>query len=164
MAITATTALWFLPFVLPICLYVAYTDMALMKITNKAVVLLALIFVVLGIFLMPFDAYLWRLAALGIVLAIGIILNAAGALGAGDAKFAAAAAPYIALGDLRFMLTLFMGVLFAAVVAHRGAKYSPLRRMAPDWVSWEQTKKFPLGLALGPALAIYLILGALYGA
>lgn len=93
MAITATTALWFLPFVLPICLYVAYTDMALMKITNKAVVLLALIFVVLGIFLMPFDAYLWRLAALGIVLAIGIILNAAGALGAGDAKFAAAAAP-----------------------------------------------------------------------
>lgn len=164
MAISAAVALWFLPFVLPICLYVAYTDMALMKITNKAVVLLALVFVVLGFFLLPFDAYLWRLAALLIVLVVGVILNAVGALGAGDAKFAAAAAPYVALGDLRLVMTLFMVILLAAVVAHKGAKHSPLRRMAPDWVSWEQTKKFPMGLALGPALAIYLILGALYGA
>ncbi|APE44204.1 hypothetical protein BOO69_12950 [Sulfitobacter alexandrii] len=164
MAISATQALWFLPLVLPICLYVAYTDMALMKITNKAVVLLALVFVVMGPFLMTFDTYLWRLAALGIVLVVGIVLNAAGALGAGDAKFAAAAAPYIALGDLRLVMTLFMVILLAAVVAHKGAKYSPLRQMAPDWVSWEQTRKFPMGLALGPALAIYLILGALHGA
>ncbi|GLT08121.1 prepilin peptidase [Sulfitobacter sp. PR48] len=164
MTISATDALWFLPFVLPICLYVAYTDMALMKITNKAVILLALIFVVLGFFLLPFDVYLWRLAALLIVLAVGVVLNAAGVLGAGDAKFAAAAAPYIALGDLRLLISLFMVTLLAAVVAHKGAKYSPLRRMAPEWVSWEQTKKFPMGLALGPTLAIYLILGALYGA
>ena len=51
MAISATVALWFLPLVVPICLYVAYTDMAQMKITNQAVVLLAVIFLVLGIFL-----------------------------------------------------------------------------------------------------------------
>ena len=93
-----------------------------------------------------------------------IILNAAGALGAGDAKFIAAATPFIALGDLRLLMLLFMATLLAAVVAHKGAKYSPLRRLAPHWSSWEQGKKFPMGLALGPTLAIYLILGALYGA
>jgi prepilin peptidase CpaA len=164
MAISATHALWFLPFVLPICLYVAFTDMAQMRITNPAVVLLALVFVVLGIFLFPFPEYLWRLAALAIVLVVGIILNAAGALGAGDAKFIAAAAPFIALGDLRLVIALFMATLLAAAVAHRGAKYTPLRRLAPHWDSWERGKKFPMGLALGPALAIYLILGALYGA
>ena len=164
MAIPATHALWYLPFVLPICLYVAFTDLALMKITNQAVILLALVFVVIGFFLMPFQDYLWRLAALVIVLVVGIILNAAGVLGAGDAKFTAAAAPYVALGDLRLMMALFMATLLAAAVAHRGAKYTPLRRLAPHWESWERGKKFPMGLALGPTLAIYLILGALYGA
>ncbi|MFT6676316.1 MAG: prepilin peptidase CpaA [Sulfitobacter sp.] len=164
MAIDATHALWFLPFVLPICLYVAFTDMAQMRITNQAVVLLTLVFVVLGFFLLPFDTYLWRLVALGIVLVVGIILNAAGALGAGDAKFCAAAAPYIALGDLRLLMALFMAVVLAAALTHRGTKRTALRRLAPEWDSWEQVKKFPMGLALGPALAIYLILGALYGA
>lgn len=164
MSIQATVALWFLPFVLPICLYVAFTDMAEMRITNPSVVLLALVFAVLGAFLLPLQLYLWRLAALLIVLLLGVALNAAGALGAGDAKFAAAAAPYVALGDLRLLMTLFMVTLLAAVIVHRLAKHSPLRRVAPHWTSWEQHKKFPLGLALGPALAIYLVLGALYGA
>ncbi|MBM1631255.1 prepilin peptidase [Sulfitobacter mediterraneus] len=164
MAIVAAHAWWFLPFVLPICLYVAFTDMAEMRITNPSVLLLALVFVVLGFFLMPFDAYLWRLAALGIVLVVGMVLNAAGALGAGDAKFAAAAAPYVALGDLGMLTMIFMTTLLAAAVTHRSAKYTPLRRLAPHWESWTQNKKFPMGLALGPALTIYLILGAIYGA
>ena len=164
MAISAALALWFLPFVLPICLYVAFTDMAQMRITNQAVILLVLVFVVIGFFLMPFQDYLWRLGSILLVLIVGIILNAAGALGAGDAKFMAAASPYIALGDLRLLIALFMAVLLAAAVAHRGAKHTSLRRLAPHWISWEQGKKFPMGLALGPALAIYLILGALYGA
>ena len=90
MAISATAALWFLPFVLPICLYVAFTDMKQMRITNQAVLVLIAIFVVLGLFLLPFETYLWRLLSLVIVLVIGIVLNAAGVMGAGDAKFAAA--------------------------------------------------------------------------
>ncbi|MEW9919279.1 prepilin peptidase [Marimonas sp. MJW-29] len=164
MAITASHAMWFLPFVLPICFYVAFTDLAQMKITNQAVVILALIFVVLGLFLFPFQEYLWRLGALVIVLIVGIVLNAAGALGAGDAKFIAAATPYVSLGDLRLLMALFMATLLAAAVAHRGIRMTPLRRLAPHWESWDRGRKFPMGLALGPALAIYLILGALYGA
>jgi prepilin peptidase CpaA len=164
MAIPAAHALWFLPFVLPICFYVAFTDMAQMRITNPSVILLALVFVMLGFFWMPFDAYLWRLGVMVIVLILGILLNAAGALGAGDAKFAAAAAPYFSLGDLRLLMAIFTLTLLSAVIAHRGAKYTPLRKLAPLWDSWEQGKKFPMGLALGPTLAIYLILGALYGA
>lgn len=164
MTITATSALWFLPFVLPICLYVAFTDLAQMKITNQAVILLAAVFVVVGVFVLPFDSYLWRLLGMVIVLIVGVILNAAGVMGAGDSKFLAAGAPYIALGDLRLLMMLFMAVLLAAFVAHRIAKHTPLHRLAPDWESWTKVKKFPMGLALGPTLAIYLILGALYGA
>ena len=163
MAISATAALWFLPFVLPICLYVAFTDMKQMRITNQAVLVLTAIFVVLGLFLLPFETYLWRLLSLVIVLVIGIVLNAAGVMGAGDAKFAAAAAPFIAMGDLRLLMMLFMATLLAAAATHRGVKYTPLRRLAPDWQSWQETKKFPMGLALGTTLGLYLILGALFG-
>lgn len=164
MSITALSAFWFLPFVLPICLYVAFTDMAQMRITNQAVILLAFVFVIIGFFVMPFNDYIWRLAAGVIVLVVGIIINAAGAVGAGDAKFAAAAAPFIALGDLGRLMVLFAAALLAAVVTHRGVKITPLRKLAPDWVSWDKGKKFPMGMALGATLAIYLILGAIYGA
>ena len=164
MSIPGLQAMWFLPFVLPICLYVAYTDLAQMRITNQTVMALAVIFVVIGFFLMPFNDYLWKLAALVIVMIVGVILNAAGAMGAGDAKFIAVAAPYLALGDLQFVMMLFMAILLAAALTHRVVKHTPLRRLAPEWESWDRGKKFPLGLALGPCLAVYLILGALLGA
>jgi len=136
-----------------------------MKITNKAVVALVAVFVVLGPFVLPsFELYVWRLGQLAIVLLTGILLNAAGAMGAGDAKFMAAAAPFIAAGDWPLLLVLFIVILIAAFITHRLARITPLRKLAPDWVSWSQGKRFPMGLALGPTLALYLCLGALNGA
>ncbi|NNE51005.1 MAG: hypothetical protein HKN30_01220 [Sulfitobacter sp.] len=164
MSIDATFAAWMLPFVLPICLYVAFTDLALMKITNKAVMALAMVFVVIGFFLLPFETYLWRLAAMMVTLVVGVILNMGGVMGAGDAKFIAAGAPFVALGDLQILMMLFMATILAATVTHRIVRMTPLRRLAPDWESWSKGKKFPMGLALGPCLALYLILGAHLGA
>ncbi len=165
MTITAYAALWFLPFVVPVCLYVMYTDLSRMKITNNANLALVGIFVIIGYFALPsFEVYLWRYVSLAVMLVVGMALNAAGVMGAGDSKFIAAAAPFIALGDA-FMLTwLFLATLLAAVVTHRTIKHTPLRRLAPDWASWEQGKKFPMGLALGATLIIYLVLGSLNGA
>lgn len=159
----ATAALWFLPFVVPLCLYVALTDLRSMRITNRTVLAIAAVFVLLGPFLFPFETYLWQLAQLVIVLVAGVALNAAGVMGAGDAKFAAAAAPYIALGDLKLLFVLYAALLLAAYAAHRIAKNTALREMAPHWESWDQGKKFPMGLALGPSLAVYLMLAAIYG-
>ncbi|MDW4499493.1 prepilin peptidase [Sulfitobacter sp. D35] len=165
MAITAYSAWWFLPLALPICLYVCFTDLSRMTITNRAVVALFAVFVLLGPFALPnWDVYFWRLAQLGIVLVLGVVLNAAGVMGAGDAKFAAAAAPFIALGDLRLLMALFAAILLAAFVTHRIAKHSRLRALAPHWQSWSETKKFPMGLALGTTLATYLGLGCVFGA
>jgi prepilin peptidase CpaA len=164
MAITVFSAWWFLPFVLPICFYVAFTDMREMRITNQAVLALGAIFLVIGLIALPFDVYLWRLAQLAIVLVVGIVLNAAGAMGAGDSKFIAVAAPFIAQGDVRLLVPLFCVILLAAVAAHRLAKYTSLRRIAPHWRSWDQGKKFPMGLALASTLACYLALGAAHGA
>lgn len=163
MTISASAALWFLPFVLPICFYVAFTDLRDMRITNQAVLLLAAVFVVVGILVLPLPVYGMRLVQMVVVLVIGIALNAAGVMGAGDAKFAAAAAPFVAQGDLRVLLAIFTANLLAAFVTHRLAKYTPLRRIAPGWKSWDMGWKFPMGLSLGGTLAIYLVLGAIYG-
>lgn len=163
MLITASAAMWFVPFAVPICLYICYTDMKGMRIPNHAVVALFLVYAVVGFVALPFDAYLWRYVHLVVVLVAGIALNAGGAMGAGDAKFAAAAAPFIHVGDLRFLMAVFAANLLAAFVAHRIAKHSPLRKLAPDWHSWESGARFPMGMALGGTLAIYLLMGIWYG-
>ncbi|MEM8576348.1 MAG: prepilin peptidase [Pseudomonadota bacterium] len=164
MALPAALAWILLPLVVPLCLYVAFTDLREMRITNQAVVALAILYAALAWIALPFEVYAWQLVHLPVMLVIGIVLNAAGVMGAGDAKFLAAAAPYLALPDWRIMLIVYMTTLLTAFAAHRAAKHSPLRRLAPHWDSWEQGKKFPMGLALGPTLIVYLILGAIYGA
>ena len=94
MSITIQSAAWFLPFVVPVCLYIMYTDMKGMRIPNHSVVALFVIFALVGLIALPFDAYLWRYSHLVAVLVAGFALNAGGAVGAGDAKWAAAAAPF----------------------------------------------------------------------
>lgn len=164
MAISALSALWFLPFVAPLCLYVAFTDMAQMRITNQAVVALVCIFCALGFWLLPLPDYLWRLAQLVGVLAVTFALNAAGVMGAGDSKFIAAGAPFVAPADVQFIIALFAAAVLAAFVTHRLVKRSPLRRAASHWQSWDTGKKFPMGFALGTTLAMYLALGLFWGA
>jgi prepilin peptidase CpaA len=163
MAITAFSAYWFVPFVWPICFWAAWSDLARMRIPNKAVMALGLVFLVGGLFLFPFETYLWRLAQLVIVLLIGVVMNGAGMVGAGDAKFAAAAAPFIAAGDLRLVVAFFAANLLAAVVTHRLVRITPLRRLAPDWQSWDRGWDFPMGLSLGATLAAYLALALFFG-
>lgn len=164
LSLTLTEAMWFLPLVLPICIWVAISDLRAMRIPNVAVLALAGVFLALGLIVLPLDAYLWRLAVLGIVLVVGFVITAMGMVGAGDAKFAAAMAPFVAPGDGLFFLMLFSLVLIGSWITHRMAGRVPaVRRATPDWASWEQGKLFPMGVALAGALAIYLGLGLTAG-
>jgi len=160
---TAVSAWWFLPFAAPIALWVAWSDMATMKIPNKAVYALVAVFGVVGLFALPIADYPWRFVHLIVVLVVGFLMNMGGLLGAGDAKFAAAMAPFIGLSDLSMFSYLFATVLLAGFVTHRIAKRIPaVRKRTQGWESWER-KDFPMGLCLGAALVFYLLIGALYG-
>jgi len=130
-----------------------------MKIPTWSTDALALVFVVVGIFVMPFGDYLWRYTHFGIVLVIGMILNAIGAMGAGDSKFIASAAPFVALEDISLILYLLGAGLCIGVVLHRTARATPaIRNLVPEWKSWSQGKRFPAGFSLGPVLMFYLAL------
>lgn len=171
LALTATEALWFLPFVLPICIWVALSDLRAMRIPNVAVLALTGVFLVIGLVLVfaleawTIQTYLWRLAALAVVLVIGFVITSLGMVGAGDAKFAAAMAPFVTPGDGLFFLMLFALVLIGSWITHRAAGRVPaVRRATAGWTSWDQGKLFPMGVALAGALAIYLVLGLTAGA
>lgn len=159
----ATASLWFLVLTAPICLFVAWSDMARMKIPNQAVLATVLVFAVVGPFVLPLPDYGWRWLHLAIVLTMGFVMNMVGLLGAGDAKFAAAMAPFVAAADIFNLMVLFAAIMLAAFVTHRLARaIPPIRAMVPHWESWRR-KDFPMGLALAGTLSAYLAFAATFG-
>ncbi len=160
---TAVSAWWFLPFAAPIAIWVAWSDMATMKIPNKAVYALVLVYLVVGLLALPFADYAWRLLHLAVVLVIGFAMNVVRFVGAGDAKFAAAMAPFVVLADVVMFLYLFAAVIMAGYLTHRAARRLPaVRARTETWESW-QRQDFPMGLCLGGALLFYLLIGAVAG-
>ena len=159
----AMPSLVFLILTLPICLWVSFSDLKFMKIPNKSVIALTFVFVIFGLIMMPWKAYGWGLAQLVIVLALGFVLTIAGAMGAGDAKFGAAMAAFIAPGDWQVFLAIFSACLLAGFVLHRIARAIPaIRRASTDWISWG-SKKYPMGLSLATSLMAYLAAGVAFG-
>ncbi|SHF01839.1 prepilin peptidase CpaA [Litoreibacter ascidiaceicola] len=152
----ATFALWSLPLATLICMWVAWSDLARMKIPNKAVLALLAVFAVVGLLTLPLEAYLWRYAHFAAVLAIGFLMTITGLVGAGDAKFAAAMAPFVAVIDGTFVAAIFAVTTIVAFILHRLARVTPLRKLAPNWESWERTRDFPMGLPLAVTLIVYL--------
>ena len=154
---TPLDAALLLPFTLAIGIWVAWNDMKFMKIPNKAVLALLAVWVVGGIILVPFEVWLWGLALGALMLVIGFVLASLSLIGAGDAKFVAAMAPFFVQSDLRFVLVLTAACLLGAFAAHRLARALPtFRAQVADWESWTRAD-FPMGLALAGILNIYLI-------
>ena len=154
--------LCFLVLCTPVCLWVVRSDLSVMKIPNTAVLTLGGIFAVAGFVLIPFEFWVWRWVSLVVVLAMGFLLNAFANVGAGDAKFAAAAAPFVVqtLGNAQLAFMLLAAWLLIAFFLHRLARAIPaIRRATPDWKSWT-SPKFPMGTALAGALLTYLAIKA----
>ena len=149
-------SLTLLPVALAIGIWVSWSDMKFMKIPNKAVMALAAVWVVVGLFVVPFDLWLWGLAFGAAALVVTFLATMAGLIGAGDAKFAAAMAPFFVTADPRFVAALFAACLLGAFVGHRSMRLiTPFRTATADWASWTH-KDFPMGLALSGTLIFYL--------
>ena len=161
MGTSASAGAWLLAFALPVCLYVAWSDLARMRIPNAANLVLVAVFAGVGAAVLPAEDYLWRWGHLGVALLVGMLLTAAGLLGAGDAKFAAAAAPFVAAADLGLAFALLAACVLAGYATHRAVLHSPLRRIAAGWDSWSAAPRFPMGFPLSATLLLYLLGAAL---
>lgn len=149
--------LWFLPLTLPIAIWVAWSDMARMRIPNQAVLSLAAVWLI-GPLVLSLDVWLWGIALMAIVLVIGFAATMLGLVGGGDAKFAAAMAPFFTGADLRVLAALFAACVVGGFVMHRIMRAIPaVRRALPDWKSWTH-RKFPMGLCLAGTLIFWPLL------
>lgn len=156
-SLTLVGAIAFLAAALPIGIWVAWSDMKTMKIPNMAVLALIFCYLVIGPFVLTLPDFGWGLLYGLIVLVAGFVANALRLLGAGDAKFAAAMAPYFIGCDLRIVMALFAACLLGAFASHRLMRLiPPFRAATADWASWTH-KDFPMGLALAGTLIFYLL-------
>jgi prepilin peptidase CpaA len=155
----ASAAAAFLPFALVIGIWVSWNDMARMKIPNKAVLALLAVWALVGPLVLPWQIWLWGWGFGAVGLVLGFVANLGLGLGAGDAKFAAAMAPFFVLADLRLALFLIMSCMIGALVTHRLlGRIGFIRAATPGWQSWTSGRYFPFGLALSGILIFYLAL------
>ncbi|MDE0588699.1 prepilin peptidase [Halocynthiibacter sp. C4] len=162
--LAAKAAMWFLPLSLPICFWVAYSDLKSMKIPNKAMLALLAVYAIVGLFVLPMPLYLAGWLNFVVMIIAGFIISSLGVVGAGDAKILAAMAPFIARGDIPAFAMLLAFCCIVAFALHRAAmNIAPIRNLAPNWQSWSAGKDFPAGLGLASAFAIYLVAAALGG-
>jgi prepilin peptidase CpaA len=162
------TAMWLLPFVLPVALYIVWNDLRTMRISNRSVMFLFGVFIVIGPIAFGLPDYFYQLVQAPVVLALGILLWGLRLMGGGDAKLLAAMAPYIVLSDFVSVLWIFVAASLGGLVTHSLFRFTPLRRIVPDWASWSARKgdlrgglfgldmAFPKGLVLGMTLVFYL--------
>ena len=149
---------------LPICVWALWTDLTAMRIRNVAVLALMAIFVVAGPFLLPFGEYLWRYAHFAVVLVVGYLMSATMGMGAGDAKFMAASAPFVALADVQLALMLYVVFSLALLMLMFAARATgAAQTVVPGWtwLSDYGRKRVPLGVGLAPMLTTYLLLAAI---
>ncbi|GGG30333.1 A24 family peptidase [Chelatococcus composti] len=141
--------------------FAAASDIATMTISNRvSLALVAGFFVVALAAGLPLSVIGWHVAAAALVLAIGFGLFAAGWIGGGDAKLAAATALWFGFGHLMAYLVSasLLGGLLTLVVL--GLRKVPLPAFALGW-GWAQrlhaaNRGIPYGVALaGAALLIY---------
>jgi prepilin peptidase CpaA len=144
----------------PFALWAAWSDLRYMRIPNELNNLAGLAFILVMPFFLPLDNYGLRIAVGGYVLIAGFILNAAGVVGGGDAKFATVMVPYVAPGEYLHLLMAYLAAILVTFALHRLVKFtlagSPL---LDDWASFH-TNKFPMGLPMALALLVYLVFKA----
>lgn len=155
---TVQQAMVLLPFVFPIAIWVAWSDLKVMKIPNRAVLTMLAVWVALGWYAVGVTPWLWSFALMAVVLVLGFLGNMIGLFGAGDAKFAAAMAGVFIGGNIYLIAGLYAACSVGALVLHRILKRIPaVRRATPDWTSWDRRNMFPMGTALASMLVLYLL-------
>ncbi|WP_422048740.1 prepilin peptidase [Shimia sp.] len=176
MQVSSSFALWSLILALPICLYAFYVDMKFKRISNMTVWALFAVFVVVGLASLPLMDFVWRFANYAVVFAILLLMWMLRQMGAGDVKMAAVGALFVDRADAGDMMWIAFASLIAATVATLIVRFTPLRKLAPDWAAWRlkpsadgvavgkgDQMTLPMGTGIGLMLCTYLLLGALYG-
>jgi prepilin peptidase CpaA len=141
--------------------YAAASDLFSMTISNRlCLAIVALFAVCAGLLGMPWVQLGWHVAAGGLVLVVCFGLFAAGWIGGGDAKLAAATALWFGFGQLMpyLMLAAILGGVLTLIMLK--LRSGPLPALAQNW-PWAQrlhaaNQGVPYGIALAFSALVIL--------
>jgi prepilin peptidase CpaA len=159
-------ALWLaIAAMLPLMALCAWYDLKSLRIPNWLVLAVVAVFLSTGPWGLDFDVFVWRLAQGAAVLLVGFGLFTAGFVGGGDAKMAAALAPFVAARDVLSVLLLYAVVTLVLLLALRLAMQFA-RHRTTGWMAVDQYARparervFPMGLIFAITTVLYLLIGA----
>lgn len=155
-------ALWLaIAAMLPLMALCAWYDLKSLRIPNWLVLCVLATFLATGAWGLPFETFLWRIAQGAVVLLVGFGLFSLGAVGGGDAKMAAALAPFVAPRDIGSVLMLYAVVSLVLLLALRLAMQFA-RHRSTGWMAVDQyalpprERVFPMGLIFAITIVVYL--------
>ncbi len=161
--ITPTGALILLVPVLPIAIWAALSDLKTLKIPNNVVLPMAAVWPLLGWIAVPtWTAWFWGLAIMAIALVLVYLLFTIGLMPGGDGKYIAAMSGIFVGAPTAWLIYLIPGCMIGAAILFLIMSFIPqIRRLTPDWGSWDQgqgrRRIVPFGLALSSMVVIYLV-------
>ncbi|MEO1493785.1 MAG: prepilin peptidase [Pseudomonadota bacterium] len=157
-----TPALWVaLAAMLPLMAVMAWSDLKVLKIPNWLVLAVLAVFLVCGLWGLPLETFGWRLAQGAIVLVIGFLIFAAGGIGGGDAKMAAALAPFVVPVEVLPFLALYAVMTLFLMAILRIVQHFA-RHETTGWMAVDQLHKpprervFPMGLIFAMTVVLYM--------
>ena len=158
----STPALWVaFAAMVPLMVLTAWLDLKYLKIPNWLVLCVLAVFLMAGLWGLPFDTFAWRLVYGGVTLVIGFGLFSLGLIGGGDAKMAAVLVPFAAPVDAAALLLIYAILTLALLIVLQTVMFLA-RRRETGWLAVDQMSKprrervFPMGLIFGAAILLYL--------
>ncbi|HUF55766.1 MAG TPA: prepilin peptidase [Thermohalobaculum sp.] len=141
----------------PLMAYVMWSDLKSLRIPNWVVLAVLGVYLVTGLWGLPLEVFLWRLAfAAGfLVVGFGIFALAGGKVGAGDMKLIAVLIPFVSASDVLFVLFVYGVVTLVGLMLHRLIR-ARLKGRKTGWMALDQSIYYPVGLVLGITTLIYL--------
>lgn len=145
---------------LPLMVYITYTDLRYLRIPNWSVLAVLGVFVATGIWGLPFETFLWRIGYAALALAAGIVIYnlAQGSVGAGDLKLIAALAPFLSQANLLdFMLIYVVVSIFGTILFMVMRRRNRRRGVKEPWKAFGETIYMPAGVFLGISISIVMV-------
>lgn len=136
---------------LPLMIATAWWDLKWLRIPNWIVLAVFAVFLATGIWGLAWDVFLWRLLYAVVTLLIGFAIFSTGLIGGGDAKMAAALAPFIGGHDVVRMLVIYAVITLVLVLVLRLVMHFA-RHRETGWAAVDQMhrpakeRSFPMGL------------------
>ena len=144
--------------VVPLSIWICYTDLKFMKISNRDNIIIAVWSGICCLAVLGLTPFLWHIGLGAIVLIITYTIFLTGHLGGGDAKFLAAAAVVTGPSNsFVFYFNLSVLVLLTLLVHRIAARYLERHGLLGDWVSFGTSRTFPFGVPIALALIYHIV-------